>query len=445
MIFFDKKEEPIKKPESDGEKAEEENQKNPVDDITIKVMPEEYRYYRQTIKKSNKFGLWLVIIGGALILFGLAALTYFVYYKSDLNKNNVITPPKKEQPIVQEQPKELPKEASPKEEYLKMNSEFALIANWSELESFINKYGSPSGVAGYNQVKEKAVNLSDEQKQQVIIAYIKSVPKLNSNDSIKEVVNGNQATLEIDLASGIKGSVVLSKLNGQWKLEKENWLNNGNNTKLDNLITQFSTVATSTETATTTEINEKQETKEYTNGKDTDQDGLTDKEEVVLGTDPNKSDTDGDKYSDMNELMNLYYPLGNGKLFATDLFVRYADNKDYIAYYPKGWEVSSPTGSDSTVFKSIDGHFLQISVQPNQDKRSIEDWYKEQFNSTSVNISDYTGGDEWQGIKSSDGRNIYLTDLTRKNIYILTYNPGVNETIEYLHFFEILVKSFSLK
>jgi hypothetical protein len=49
---------------------------------------------------------------------------------------------------------------------------------------------------------------------------------------------------------------------------------------------------------------------------DTDGDGLSDGDEVLIwGTDPLKSDTDGDTYSDGSEVKAGYNPKGSGKLF----------------------------------------------------------------------------------------------------------------------------------
>ena len=51
------------------------------------------------------------------------------------------------------------------------------------------------------------------------------------------------------------------------------------------------------------------------NDPDTDQDGLTDREEVkVYGTDPLKADTDADGYADGAEIKNGFNPKGSGKL-----------------------------------------------------------------------------------------------------------------------------------
>lgn len=49
-------------------------------------------------------------------------------------------------------------------------------------------------------------------------------------------------------------------------------------------------------------------------GEDTDGDGLPDKLEISIGTDPNNPDSDGDGYNDKEEIMNNYSPLGPNKM-----------------------------------------------------------------------------------------------------------------------------------
>ena len=47
---------------------------------------------------------------------------------------------------------------------------------------------------------------------------------------------------------------------------------------------------------------------------DSDQDGLSDEEEIFYGTDKNNPDSDGDSYLDGEEVKKGYNPLGEGKL-----------------------------------------------------------------------------------------------------------------------------------
>ncbi len=51
---------------------------------------------------------------------------------------------------------------------------------------------------------------------------------------------------------------------------------------------------------------------------DNDQDGLPDYIEKILGTDVNNSDTDGDSYSDFDEIKNGYNPLNGEKYTKED-------------------------------------------------------------------------------------------------------------------------------
>lgn len=53
--------------------------------------------------------------------------------------------------------------------------------------------------------------------------------------------------------------------------------------------------------------------------KDSDQDGLTDAQELALGTDPYAFDTDGDGQADLEELQSRHSPLVPQKELCDDL------------------------------------------------------------------------------------------------------------------------------
>ena len=79
---------------------------------------------------------------------------------------------------------------------------------------------------------------------------------------------------------------------------------------------------------------------------DTDQDGLPDYMETILGTDKNNSDTDGDNYSDFDEIKNSYNPLNDKK------------------FTEEEWEVLKDIikGKDEEIFREM---FESSIVNPN--------------------------------------------------------------------------------
>lgn len=204
-------------------------------------------------------------------------------------------------------------------------------------------------------------------------------------------------------------------------------------------------LATSTAATSTPETVEQGLTVGLTPALDSDNDGLTDAEEILLGTGTSTPDTDGDLYLDGAEILNLYDPASAGKLSANPGIALY-ENKTfkYSVLYPKVWQTSANGGDDSMMFKSVDNQFFQIIVQPNTAKQTLDEWYMDQLGVTTVNEADRVSGADWQGIKSSDGLTLYLMDANQKNIFTLAYNPGESNLLEYINIFNLMIKSFTL-
>ncbi|MDP2709308.1 MAG: hypothetical protein Q8O93_04705 [bacterium] len=181
-------------------------------------------------------------------------------------------------------------------------------------------------------------------------------------------------------------------------------------------------------------------------GADSDNDGLTDSEEILLGTSTSTPDTDGDGFIDGAEIFNLYDPAGGGKL-ADNAGLSFYENKtfSYGLLYPSAWTVSTNGGDDSVMFRSPDNQFFQIVVQPNADGQALDDWYKDQLSVTEINEAGRASGAGWQGVKSSDGLTLYLTDVKRNFIFSLTYLSGGGDTLYYPNLFQAALKSFSLQ
>lgn len=78
--------------------------------------------------------------------------------------------------------------------------------------------------------------------------------------------------------------------------------------------------------------------------RDTDGDGLTDAEELLLGTDVGLRDTDADGYDDRTELVNLYNPTGTApqRIIDTDLVFEYTHPIDgWSIYVPRQWTIAA--------------------------------------------------------------------------------------------------------
>ncbi|MBU4216299.1 hypothetical protein L6270_02715 [Candidatus Parcubacteria bacterium] len=179
---------------------------------------------------------------------------------------------------------------------------------------------------------------------------------------------------------------------------------------------------------------------------DSDADGLSDLEEVLLGTDFNKMDTDGDGYSDFQELDKMYDPVGKGSLASNKAITSYSNpTHGYSLIYPMAWTPSNFDKDDSIMFK-IDGfQFVQIIVQPIPDNQVIEEWYKKTANIDMINESQKVSTKAgWSGIVSKDGLNYYLTKNGSSDVYIISYNLGASNALNYQKLFEMMVNSLDV-
>jgi hypothetical protein len=179
---------------------------------------------------------------------------------------------------------------------------------------------------------------------------------------------------------------------------------------------------------------------------DSDQDGLNDLEEKLLGTNTNSVDTDGDGYGDYTELMNLYNPLGAGALSGNKNIATYQNaTNGYSILYPANWLRSAVGGEDSIIFNSNDNHFVQIVVQANGKLESINSWYGAQFGSASFQTAQKVSFDNWSGLRNSENGAYYLADKGRNYIIAITYTPNADNKLVYKDIFEMMARSFSVK
>jgi len=188
-------------------------------------------------------------------------------------------------------------------------------------------------------------------------------------------------------------------------------------------------------------------TLEYTKpskSEDSDVDGLTDMEENLMGMDFASTDSDSDGYGDLEEIKNGYSPIGKdgARLSDSGIFLSYK-NPDfgYSVEYPKDWLADSIDKTNKQVlFVSETEEFFEILIEENPSDTPIVDWYRSQSPSLSSAQIDITVINSRPAVWSPDGLTLY----TSKDglIYILTYNKGTREDINWPNIFEHFIKTF---
>lgn len=178
---------------------------------------------------------------------------------------------------------------------------------------------------------------------------------------------------------------------------------------------------------------------------DADSDGLSDDEELALGTDNLLPDSDGDTYGDLSELGNGYNPTGSDKLIASTYLTKYqSQTGKYEIYYPKAWTLKSLNNDYATIISAPDNSLMQISVQGNPKIQNISSWYDSTFSLETPSTNRVQKGNGWEGIMGEDNLNFYLTDTNRENIYIISYIPALSDRLAYPNIFEMIINSFKI-
>jgi hypothetical protein len=178
---------------------------------------------------------------------------------------------------------------------------------------------------------------------------------------------------------------------------------------------------------------------------DTDNDGLTDAEERVWGTDEAAADTDGDGYADSLEIGNLYDPLkgDSARLAANNKLAKTWNNSQngFSVLYPSIFSAVAKEDGDGVIFtEATSSQFFQVSILDNEDNaEDIDEWYLAMNPTTQVDeIQHLTVGGK-QGIVA-DNSSIYV--LNGAKVYLINYNMGYPPTAYFFTSFNALVKSF---
>ncbi|MDO8435359.1 MAG: hypothetical protein Q7S89_01625 [bacterium] len=180
---------------------------------------------------------------------------------------------------------------------------------------------------------------------------------------------------------------------------------------------------------------------------DSDQDGLTDIEEQLLGTDRLNPDTDGDTYKDGAEVLAGFNPKkGNRADLATSGLLNKYTNPlfGYGILYPSSFLARAIDETNREVlFTAVTGELITVTVDDQVQHPTLDAWYKDQFPDV-ADTATFTA--EVGGVParySPDGLSLYF--LKDGRLFAIGYNPAAATQMGYPTIFKRMIKDFTFK
>ncbi len=186
---------------------------------------------------------------------------------------------------------------------------------------------------------------------------------------------------------------------------------------------------------------------------DADQDGLTDNEESVYGTDVAKTDSDGDTFIDgrlvqadgtvVGEVAGGYNPKGAGRLEGSTLATRQQNaSAEYSILVPATWSVVNDASGGMLVNPALaTGEFFRVQINDNPSKLTPQQWYQSIATGQSATMTSIAVNG-LEGLLSQDHATVYL--FKDAKVYAITYNTGSLSQVNYHTTFGMLYQSFKL-
>jgi len=381
--------------------------------------------------KGNKMWLWISL--GVLAALALAVGIYFFFVKggqSSSNTNTSTNTPVVEQPTEPNPPAEPPvttPQVTPAErDRDRFRDVTSLQAALRLYFNDVKKYPIAPLPITLGQDSTKILSSAGftpvEQKQGTL--YFEAIPQDpsgGSNSYVYESMDGTVYAIKFTLEEGTAG------------------LSSGNHEAGPNGL-DIAAAQPTTEPGTPRNV----QVPTFT--ADSDHDGLTDAEEKIFLTDPQKPDTDGDSYNDGLEVNNDYDPaIGESARLATSKnLATYTNTRfGYSVKYPTVWLAKAVDKEESEVrFMGADEEFIEVLVVDNPEHLTAQGWYAKQVPNLDVTeVPTVTvGTNTWA--MSLDGLNVYLA--TDRYLFTLSYNIGTRTEISYYALFRAMLRSFQV-
>lgn len=187
---------------------------------------------------------------------------------------------------------------------------------------------------------------------------------------------------------------------------------------------------------------------------DTDQDGLSDREEQIFLTSASVPDTDQDGFLDGVELRNQYDPATPRALIEVSPQVKIVRNETlgYQMILPVSWVATRATsdGKEFVINPDQGSEAFRVTVYDNIDRLSVTEWYQNQqpgANLTQfVNFQNEAG---WSGIQTQD-HTLLIASFddggpgSRAFIFVFHYDNGQETSLRFLAVWDLMVNSLSV-
>jgi len=169
---------------------------------------------------------------------------------------------------------------------------------------------------------------------------------------------------------------------------------------------------------------------------DTDSDGLTDAEETeIFGSDPNSTNSDGDSFVDLNEVLNLFDPSRpDPAMLADNPGITTYRNTDYglELLRPAAWTVQEIPSERSVRFTSATGESIRVAIYRKSPQESLSNWLP------NAPIQGVANLERFEQLTNKKGYEQIIT-LDRRSIFVandglvvsFTYDLGGQTDIRY--------------
>jgi len=177
-------------------------------------------------------------------------------------------------------------------------------------------------------------------------------------------------------------------------------------------------------------------------GTDTDLDGLTNSEELLLGTDPNKNDTNGNGYADGAEVRNGYDPLNKGQKIETSKALKVDTVGKASLLMPSVWTRRAGIGGTELIMTGTPAT-ISLSMETFATSKTLMDWLMSKYPGS--------GAADYIAEKTASGNDVvYSKDrltawvLLNNTVYTYRYTTNGTTTLDFGTIFWLMINRMQL-